>query len=77
MPLYEYYCPKCASKYELLRPMGRSDEAGTCPKGHGGGARTLSVFAAVAKGDGSVGMMDAPAGGGGCCGGGGCACGSS
>ena len=53
MPLYEYYCPKCASKYELLRPMGRSDEAGTCPKGHGGGARTLSMFAAVAKGEGS------------------------
>lgn len=75
MPLYEYYCPKCASKYELLRPMGRSDEPGTCPKGHGSSARKLSVFAAVSKGGGPAGMMDAPSGGGCACGGGGCGCG--
>ena len=77
MPLYEYFCPKCTSKYELLRPMDRSDEPGTCPKGHSGGARTLSMFAAVTKGAGSIGMMEAPSGGGGCgCGGGGCGCGN-
>jgi putative FmdB family regulatory protein len=75
MPLYEYYCPKCASKYELLRPMGRSDEPGTCPKGHGSGARTLSVFAAVSKGGGAAGMIDGPSGGACACGGGGCGCG--
>lgn len=75
MPLYEYYCHKCASKFEMLRTMGRSDEPGTCPKGHSGGARTITTFAAVSKGDGA-GMMDAPSGGGGCgCGGGGCGCG--
>jgi putative FmdB family regulatory protein len=75
MPLYEYYCPKCASKYELLRPMGRSDEPGTCPKGHGGGARTISTFAAGTKGGSPSDMMGAPSGGGCACGGGGCGCG--
>ena len=76
MPLYEYYCPKCATKYELLRPLDRSDEPGTCPQGHGGGARTLSMFAAVTKqADGGVSSM--PSGGGCACGGGGCGCASS
>ena len=75
MPLYEYYCPTCASKYELLRPMGRGDDAGVCPKGHGGGARTLSMFAAVAKGGAHASTMDAPSGGGCGCGGGACGCG--
>ena len=76
MPLYEYHCTKCASKYELLRPMNRADEPGTCPKGHSGGARTLSMFAAVSK-NASGGFEPMPSGGGGgCgCGGGGCGCG--
>jgi putative FmdB family regulatory protein len=73
MPLYEYYCPRCHERYELLRPMDSSDETGTCPSGHGGGTRTLSVFAAVTK-DAAGGTM--PMSGGGCaCGGGGCGCG--
>ena len=76
MPLYEYYCTKCASKYELLRPMSRGDEPGTCPNGHSGGARTLSMFAAVSKTEGGGFEPMASGGGGGCgCGGGGCGCG--
>lgn len=77
MPLYEYYCPKCPSKYELLRPMTRADEPGTCPNGHGASTRVLSVFAAVSKG--GAGSFDAnamPSGGGCGCGGGGCGCGN-
>ena len=75
MPLYEYYCPKCASKFELLRTMKQSDDVASCPKGHVGATRTLSMFAAVSKGAGS-GAADAPMMGGGCaCGGGGCGCG--
>jgi len=71
VPLYEYYCRKCAAKLELLRPMARADEPATCPEGHGGAARTLSVIAAVAKGvDGSYEPM--PSGGGCACGGGCC-----
>lgn len=74
MPLYEYYCRKCAAKYELLRPMSSSDEPATCPSGHAGGARTLSMFAAVSKGAPGE-AMAMPAGGGCACGGGGCGCG--
>jgi putative FmdB family regulatory protein len=74
MPLYEYYCPRCAAKFELLRPMNRSDEPATCPEGHRGGARTLSVFASVSR-DASGVHDPAPSGGGCACGGGGCGCG--
>ncbi len=49
MPLYEYYCTRCAAKFELLRPMSRADEPATCPKGHGAAARMLSVFARVGR----------------------------
>ncbi len=77
MPLYEYYCPKCTSKYELLRSMGRAEDAATCPKGHAGGTRTLSLFATVGKGDASSLDAGSMATGGGCgCGGGGCGCGN-
>lgn len=78
MPLYEYYCTKCATKFELLRPMSRADEAATCPQGHNGGTRTLSVFASVSKGaDGAPQPITrgGSAGGGCACGGGGCGCG--
>jgi len=70
MPVYEYYCPTCSSKYELLRPMDRADKPATCPNGHHGGTRMLSVFAAVSK---DAGGSTMPAGG--CaCGGAGCGC---
>jgi len=50
MPLYEYYCPRCESKFELLRAMSRSEEPATCPGGHEGAERTLSVFSSFSKG---------------------------
>ncbi len=65
MPLYEYYCRRCDAKFELLRSMGRSNEPATCPSGHGGAERMLSVFASFTKGaDGSL----APVGGSPCAG---------
>ena len=76
MPLYEYYCTKCASKYELLRSMSQSDEPATCPSGHKGGARMLSLFASVGGKGGGGDFAAGDGGGGGCgCGGGGCGCG--
>jgi putative FmdB family regulatory protein len=30
MPVYEYYCKKCKSKFELLRPFSRSGEGAEC-----------------------------------------------
>jgi putative FmdB family regulatory protein len=72
MPVYEYFCRKCSTKYELLRPMQRSDEPGTCPQGHGGGVRTIATFARVGRADERGG---ASVSGQGCaCGGGGCGC---
>ena len=77
MPLYEYYCPRCATKFELLRPMNRIDEPATCPSGHRATSRTLSVFASTSKGgDSAMDFGDSMPSGGGCaCGGGGCGCG--
>jgi len=74
MPLYEYYCTKCGTKYELLRSMNRSDEPATCPNGHRGGARTLSLFASVKVGGAGAEMREMQSGGGCGCGGA-CACG--
>ena len=63
MPLYEYYCPSCSQKFELLRPMSRSDDPATCPRGHAGVERVVSLFASFSKAaDGSV----APVGGSSC-----------
>ena len=50
MPLYEYYCRRCEAKFELLRSMSRSEEPATCPSGHEGAERALSVFASFSKG---------------------------
>ncbi len=70
MPIYEYYCPECQAKFEVLRPMSRSDEPASCPICTTLGGRVLSTFASFSKGsDGQV----ASVGGGGC---GGCAGGS-
>jgi len=60
MPLYEYYCSQCETKFELLRPMSRSDDPAACPNGHNGAQRVLSVFSAVSKG---AGGETAPIGG--------------
>lgn len=75
MPLYEYYCRACATRFELLRSMRRSSEPATCPSGHPRAGRVISVFAAVARQD--DGTIAEIAGGGGCpsCAGGACACG--
>lgn len=61
MPLYEYYCSQCETKFELLRPMSRSDAPAACPNGHQGAERVLSVFSAVSK---EAGGETAPIGGG-------------
>jgi putative FmdB family regulatory protein len=54
MPLYEYYCPPCGSRFELLRPMSQMDDAATCPSGHTTNNRVLSIFAPVMKTGGGV-----------------------
>lgn len=76
MPLYEYVCARCHTRFEELRPVSRMDDPASCPSGHSAGRRVLSTFAALTKGaEGEV----ISVGGGGCggCAGGdcaGCAC---
>lgn len=67
MPLYEYVCEKCDTRFEQLRPSSRMDDAASCPEGHAHSHRVLSTFAALTKD--SAGAMES-VGGGGC--GGGC-----
>ncbi|MDP2719386.1 MAG: zinc ribbon domain-containing protein [Dehalococcoidia bacterium] len=66
MPVYEYFCQKCNTKFELLRPLSRADEKALCDCCHSEGKRVVSTFAALSRGsDGGL----VPAGGGGSCGG--------
>ena len=74
MPLYEYFCPPCNDKFEVLRPVSKMDAAATCPEGHTTNNRVLSVFAPLAKGApvAATVPMHHSTGGDACCGGGGC-----
>ncbi len=73
MPIYEYYCEMCENKFELLKPMSKAHEEASCPEGHVGAKRAISLFAAFTTGDnGEVSSV-----GGGACAcaqGGACAC---
>ena len=56
MPLYEYYCADCHTKFEALRRMSQTDEPIACQ--HCGSlhtSRQFSVFAAASRsGDGQM-----------------------
>jgi putative FmdB family regulatory protein len=74
MPVYEYECRAGDGKFELIRPMSRSEECAPCPKCSAESPRAVSRFAAVSQG---VGGVSTPIGGSSCgcggCGGGSCA----
>ena len=44
MPLYEYKCPKCGLKFELLRSFRQANEGVSCPRCHSAAERLLSAF---------------------------------
>jgi putative FmdB family regulatory protein len=46
MPIYEYYCPKCGVKFEVLRPMSKASEGAACPICKSEAKRAMSTFAA-------------------------------
>ena len=79
MPLYEYYCADCQTKFATLRPMSQADDPLQCKNCEGmRTSRALSLFAAHIKGERNTSSTTAGngGGGGGCaCGGGGCGCG--
>jgi putative FmdB family regulatory protein len=75
MPVYEYLCRTCDTRFEARRAMTDSGSPIDCPDGHADTTRLLSVFASVGR-SGDLAGAAAPVGapmGGGC--GAGCACG--
>ena len=63
MPIYEYVCPHCESKFELLRPMSRAAEKVSCPQCQQKAERVLSVFASFSRDESG---LTAPVGGNSC-----------
>ncbi len=45
MPIYEYVCPSCDTKFEKMRPMSQADAKAECPKCRAASPRVLSKFA--------------------------------
>ena len=86
MPLYEYYCSDCRSKFEVLTSYEASQGEMVCAQCHGTHVRKLiSVFARPSRGGDDTGdfgdfgdysgSSEDDFGGGGCsCGGGACSC---
>jgi putative FmdB family regulatory protein len=76
MPLYEYYCSDCKSKFELLVSHQHADDV-VCTKCHSEKIRRLlSTFAFAGKTDGSASYedFDSSMDGGSCGCGGDCGC---
>jgi len=45
MPIYEYKCRKCSTKFEMLQRMGASNDGVSCPKcGASKPMKQFSVF---------------------------------
>jgi len=75
VPIYEYRCQDCQSRFERLTSFSERDRSQVCPSCES--QRTsvqVSSFAAVGAGSESRGLPMAPQAGGGCCGGA-CGCG--
>ena len=50
MPVYEYRCRICDTRFEARRPMSEAAAPISCPDGHVDTTRVLSVFASVGHG---------------------------
>lgn len=74
MPVYEYLCHTCDSRFEVRRSMSEAAAPMSCPDGHADTTRLLSVFASVggSSGPGAAAAVPAARSAGGC--GAGCGC---
>ena len=54
MPIYEYFCDKCKSKFELMRPFSKANENACCPKCQGKAERIISKCFAMSKSEGGT-----------------------
>ncbi len=68
MPLYEYHCPHCEIKFDLLRPFSKADAPATCPQCKGQDTRrAISRVAFFSKNaDGSTSTSSSSGGCAGC-----------
>jgi len=63
MPIYEYVCPDCDTKFEMLRRLSQSDEGADCPQCGKTANRVLSSFCCFSKDESG---LITPTGGGAC-----------
>ncbi|MGE5141221.1 MAG: FmdB family zinc ribbon protein [Rudaea sp.] len=71
MPIYEYCCEDCGTRFELRRSISASDEPAACPECAGKQSkRQVSLFTTMGKNS-----TQAESAGGGCGCGGACSCG--
>jgi len=49
MPIYEYFCPSCKTKFELLRSMNCIDDDALCPTCNIKGQKIPSAFSSMSK----------------------------
>ena len=63
MPLYEYRCPACRHRFEVLQRMGEGADGLACP--HCGAGEVVKQFSTFASATGGA-ESGGPAGGGGC-----------
>ena len=54
MPIYEYLCPGCDLKFELLRSLSQADDGASCPRCQNAAQRVLSSFACFSKEEGGL-----------------------
>jgi putative FmdB family regulatory protein len=47
MPIYQYYCEKCAKEFELKRLMADIDKPAQCPKCKKEGTRLVTAFSSM------------------------------
>ncbi len=63
MPLYEYRCAACGSRFELLRRVGQGSEGVACPEcGQADVDKEFSTFASSVAGGGTGGASCSPSG---------------
>ncbi len=63
MPLYEYRCAACESRFELLRRVGQGSEGVACPEcGQADVEKEFSTFAGSVAGGGTSAASCSPSG---------------
>ena len=66
MPIYEYICPECKTRFEKLRPLSQADQEAECPECGKPARRQLSTFACFTTTEGGIPTRVAGTGSGSC-----------